>query len=137
MSNKLIDNIVIQPVPAGYQKKINIIETTRNDLVTMYTAEFYYYFLFEKKSIANKFKKELIEARLCNGGAYHGVSRNLNLITLGCHLSEINPYPEYNKQEALETINDLKIKIKNRSDRLFIIYTKYQSDIVKTIFTQW
>ena len=75
-------------------------------------------------------------ARLCNGDSYHGVSRKLNLVTLGCYLTEINHHPEHNKQETVETVNDLKIKIKNRSDKLFAIYTKYQSDIVKVIFIQ-
>jgi hypothetical protein len=133
---KLIDKIAIEPVPDAWVKEINIIETTGLNEPNLYSAHFYYHFLFEKKSTANKFKKELIEARLCDGDTYHGVSRKLNLVSLGCYLTEINHHREYNKQEALETINDLKIKIKNKSDKLFAIYTKYQNDIVKVIFTQ-
>ena len=136
MNSKLIDSIAIQPVPDDYQKKINIVKITRCDGSTIYTADFYYYFLFEKKSIANKFKKELISARLCNGSHYAGVSRKLNLVTLHCYLNEYNHYPANHWKEARETVNDLKIKIKNRSEKLFAIYTKYQSDIVKVIFTQ-
>ena len=133
MTRKLIDKIAIEPVPDGWQKEINIIETTGLNEPTTYSTLFNYHFLFEKKSIANKFKKELIEACLCNGDAYHGVSRKLNLVTLGCYLTEVNKVNIYPNRFKLEA---LKRKIKNRSDKMFTIYTKYQNNIVKVIFTQ-
>lgn len=131
---KIIDKIPIQPVPDDWQKQINIIEYSEINKIE-YSAFFYYHFLFEKKSIANRFKKELINACLCNGNTYHGVSRKLNLVTLGCYLTEVGKGATvYCSQKHL--LESLKLKIKDRSDKLFKIYAKYQSGIVKVIFTQ-
>lgn len=131
---KIIDKISIQPVPDDWQKQINIIEYSEVIKIE-YCAFFYYHFLFEKKSIANRFKKELINACLCNDNTYHGVSRKLNLVTLGCYLTEVGRggTPYCSQKRLLES---LKLKIKDRSDKLFKIYAKYQSNIVKVIFTQ-
>lgn len=98
-----------------------------------YQANFYIYFLFKKKSVANNFKKELIEAQLSNNKLYSGVSRKLNLVTLNCYLFEQVTLDNDINQQNLE---NLKIKIKSKIDNLNIIFKKYQDHIETTIFKQ-
>lgn len=98
-----------------------------------FISNFYVYFLFKKKSVANNFKKELIKAQLSNSKLYTGASRKLNLVTLNCYLFEQVTLDNNINQQNLE---NLEIKLKSKIDLLNIIFKKYQDHIETIIFKQ-
>lgn len=98
-----------------------------------YQIDFYTYFLFKKKSIANNFKKELIAAVLSNNKLYTGAGRKLNLVTLNCYLFEqVTLDNNINQQNVV----NLEIKLKSKIENLNIIFKKYQDHIETIIFKQ-
>ncbi len=127
---KIITTCKISPFLDKQSQEILI---TQDNYQFKYQVDFFIYFLFKKKSIANNFKKELIAAVLSNNKLYTGAGRKLNLVTFNCYLFEQVTLDDDINQQNLE---NLKLKLKSKIDNLNIIFKKYQDNIETIIFKQ-